>query len=70
VGGDEHGCGLVNITPDGQSSGMRQSWEVSPDGLTYTFKLHDNILPRWHQSEAAAVKFSIERLKIPKPNPA
>jgi ABC-type transport system substrate-binding protein len=61
------GCGLVNITPDGQFVGdAAQSWEVSPDGLTYTFKLHDNVL--FHDGtkvEAAAVKFSIDRLMNP-----
>ena len=31
------GCGLVNITPDGQFVGdAAQSWEVAPDGLSYT----------------------------------
>jgi peptide/nickel transport system substrate-binding protein len=34
------GCGLVNVTPDGQFVGdVAQSWAVSPDGLTYTFTL-------------------------------
>lgn len=61
------GCGLVNITPDGQFVGdVAASWEVSPDGLTYTFKLHDNVL--FHDGtrvDAAAVKFSIDRLMDP-----
>jgi peptide/nickel transport system substrate-binding protein len=61
------GCGLVNITPDGQFVGdAAQSWEVSPDGLTYIFKLHDNVL--FHDGtrvDAAAVKFSIDRLMDP-----
>src|SRR5262247_4466486 len=39
------GCGLVNITPDGQFVGdAAASWNLSPDGLTYTFKLRDNVL--------------------------
>jgi peptide/nickel transport system substrate-binding protein len=61
------GCGLVNITPDGQFVGdAAQSWEVSPDGRTYTFTLHDNVL--FHDGtrvDAAAVKFSIDRLMDP-----
>jgi peptide/nickel transport system substrate-binding protein len=61
------GCGLVNITPDGQFVGdAAQSWEVAPDGLTYTFTLHDNVL--FHDGtrvDAAAVKFSIDRLMDP-----
>jgi ABC-type oligopeptide transport system substrate-binding subunit len=32
------GCGLVNITPDGQFVGdAAASWNVSPDGLIYAF---------------------------------
>lgn len=61
------GCGLVDITPDGQFVGdAAKSWEVSPDGLTYTFKLHDNVL--FHDGtkvDANAVKFSIDRLMDP-----
>lgn len=34
--------GLVNSDPDGNSvPGAAESWEVSEDGLTYTFKLRD-----------------------------
>jgi ABC-type transport system substrate-binding protein len=61
------GCGLVNITPDGQFVGdAAASWNVSPDGLTYTFTLHDNI--SFHDGtpvDATAVKFSIDRLRDP-----
>jgi ABC-type transport system substrate-binding protein len=61
------GCGLVNITPDGQFVGdAATSWEVSADGLTYTFTLHDNVL--FHDGtkvDAAAVKFSIDHLMDP-----
>jgi peptide/nickel transport system substrate-binding protein len=61
------GCGLVNITPDGQFVGdAATAWKVSPDGLTYTFTLRDNVL--FHDGarvDAAAVKFSIDRLMDP-----
>src|SRR5256885_850253 len=33
------GCGLVSITPDGKFiPEAAESWQVSPDGLLYTFK--------------------------------
>ena len=61
------GCGLVNITPDGKFVGdVAESWQMSPDGLLYTFKLRKNAL--FHdgtQVDAAAVKFSIDRLMDP-----
>ena len=39
------GCGLVNITPDGKFVGdAAESWQISPDGLLYTFKLRKNVL--------------------------
>jgi peptide/nickel transport system substrate-binding protein len=61
------GCGLVNITPDGQFVGdAAAAWNMSPDGLTYTFKLRDNVL--FHDGtkvDAAAVKFSIDRIRDP-----
>jgi peptide/nickel transport system substrate-binding protein len=61
------GCGLVNITPDGEFVGdAAKSWEVSDDGLTYTFKLKDNVL--FHDGtkvDANAVKFSIDRIRDP-----
>ena len=61
------GCGLVNITPDGKFVGdASESWTVSSDGLLYTFKLRPNVL--FHDGtkvDAAAVKFSIDRLMDP-----
>jgi peptide/nickel transport system substrate-binding protein len=61
------GCGLVNITPDGKFVGdVADSWQASPDGLNYTFKLKKNVL--FHDGttvDAAAVKFSIDRLMDP-----
>jgi peptide/nickel transport system substrate-binding protein len=61
------GCGLVNITPDGKFvPDAAESWQVSPDGLLYTFKLRKNVL--FHDGtrvDAAAVKFSIDRIMDP-----
>src|SRR5918996_1352521 len=61
------GCGLVNIAPDGTFVGdAAESWQRSDDNLTYTFKLRKNVL--FHDGtpvDAAAVKFSIERLMDP-----
>ncbi|MCP4625612.1 MAG: ABC transporter substrate-binding protein [bacterium] len=49
------------IDPD-----LAKSWDVSADGLTYTFYLHENVL--WHNGDkfsAADVKFSIDRIMDP-----
>ena len=39
------GEGLVRVTPDGKDveAGLAESWEVSEDGLTYTFTLRDGL---------------------------
>src|SRR2546422_568912 len=61
------GCGLINITPDGKFvPDAAESWQISPDGLLYTFKLRKNVL--FHDGtkvDAAAVKFSIARIMAP-----
>jgi peptide/nickel transport system substrate-binding protein len=57
------GCGLVRLTPDGKFvPDAAESWQVSPDGLLYTFKLRRDIL--FHDGtrlDAAAVKFTMDR---------
>ncbi|PWU19585.1 MAG: hypothetical protein C5B48_13365 [Candidatus Rokuibacteriota bacterium] len=61
------GCGLISITPDGTLvPDAAESWQISPDGLLYTFKLKKNVL--FHDGtrvDAAAVKFSIDRIMDP-----
>ena len=56
------GCGLVSITPDGKFiPEAAESWQSSPDGLLYTFKLKQNVL--FHDGskvDAAAVKFTFD----------
>jgi peptide/nickel transport system substrate-binding protein len=61
------GCGLVGITPDGKFiPDAAESWQVSPDGLLYTFKLKKNVL--FHDGtkvDAAAVKFTFDYVLDP-----
>src|SRR5207249_7092565 len=56
------GCGLVSITPDGQFiPEAAESWQVSPDGLLYTFKLRKNVWFHDGTTVAAdAVKFTCD----------
>src|SRR5271165_6403506 len=64
--------GLVRIGPGWQlNAGLATSWEVAPDGLSYTFHLRPGV--RFHNGtsfDASAVKFSLERAAAPaSPNP-
>jgi peptide/nickel transport system substrate-binding protein len=61
------GCGLVSMTPDGNFiPDAAESWQISPDGLLYTFKLRKNVL--FHDGtkvDAAAVKFTFDYVLEP-----
>src|SRR5438876_6348777 len=61
------GCGLLSITPDGKFvPSAAESWQITPDGLLYTFKLRKDVV--FHDGtavDAAAVKFSIDRIMDP-----
>jgi peptide/nickel transport system substrate-binding protein len=61
------GCGLISMTPDGRFvPDAAESWQISPDGLFYTFKLKKNVL--FHDGtklDAGVVKFNIERIMDP-----
>ncbi|WP_201841439.1 ABC transporter substrate-binding protein [Microvirga zambiensis] len=55
--------GLVNYGPDGKlSQELAQSYDVSPDALTYTFKLRDAKFHDGSPVTAQDVKASIERI--------
>ncbi len=65
---------LVGCIPEGKLSadlGLAHKWEMSPDGLTWTFylrrgvKFHDGV-----ELTAKDVKFSIEQLMLPDARPA
>ena len=55
---------LVRLQPDGSIEGLlAESWEISDDGLTYTFNLHDGVT--FHNGEALTaedVVFSINNV--------
>lgn len=57
--------GLVAIDKDGKIvPQLARSWEISPDGLTYTFKLAEGV--KFHDGEAfdaAVAKASLERAR-------
>jgi peptide/nickel transport system substrate-binding protein len=61
------GCGLISITPDGKIiPDAAEAWQISPDGLLYTFSLKKNVL--FHDGtalDASVVKFNIDRLMDP-----
>ena len=56
--------GLTRFMGDGSIvPGLASSWEISQDGLTYTFKLHDGV--KFHDGttmDAEDVKFSLDRI--------
>ena len=56
--------GLTRFMADGSVvPGLAESWEISADGLTYTFKLHDGVT--FHDGttmDAEDVKFSLDRI--------
>ena len=57
--------GLVRLDRDGKiQPQLAESWTISPDGLTYTFKLRNGA--KFHNGEAfdaATAKFALERAK-------
>lgn len=57
--------GLTRFAADGSvGPGLAESWDISPDGLTYTFHLHPKVL--FHDGTAmdsADVKFSLDRAR-------
>jgi ABC-type oligopeptide transport system substrate-binding subunit len=64
----EIGEGLVTYTASAElTPGVAESWAVSDDGLTYTFKLRDNA--KWSNGDRVTAQhfvFSVERLRDPR----
>jgi peptide/nickel transport system substrate-binding protein len=60
--------GLTRIDSRGETQpGLAKSWEISPDGLTYTFHLQTGV--KFHDGTpmtADDVKFSLDRARAPK----
>lgn len=58
---------LVRFDPAGHPiPDLAQSWSISPDGRTYTFRLAPNV--QWHDGvpfTSADVKFSFEKVLVP-----
>src|SRR5713101_2030616 len=61
------GCGLISITPDGKFvPDAAESWQISPDGLLYTFKLKKNVLVHdGTKVDATAVNFTFDHVLDP-----
>ena len=57
--------GLVQVNQDGEiEGGLAESWDVSKDGITYTFQLVDNAtFSNGEPFTAEDAKFSIDRVK-------
>jgi len=57
--------GLTRFGPDGSvNAGLAESWDISDDGLVYTFNLHDGVT--FHDGsalDAGDVKFSLDRAR-------
>lgn len=60
-------AGLMRPGPDGTPEvDLAESWEVTPDGLTYTFRLRSGLT--WHDGvplTASDVAFTVEQIQAP-----